>query len=105
MTEEQNFEVKEEKCNCLCKSEYFRKFLIVTFGSFFGVFFALTLFAALHRPPVPPMPMHGYDMRPPMHRHCDCDCHRRGPHGEFHKKFVPPVEDRAPITPERRVRK
>ena len=101
MTEEQNFEVREEKCNCFCKSKEFKKFLIVMFGSFFGVFFALSLFAAVHKPPVPPM--HRYDMRPPMHRHCDCD--RRGPHGEFHKKYVPPVEHQAPIAPEKRVKK
>ena len=50
-------EIKEEK-KCFCKSEEFKKFLIVTFGSFVGVFLALSLFAALHKPPMPIVPHH-----------------------------------------------
>ena len=49
-------EIKEKKC--FCKSEEFKKFLIVTFGSFVGVFLALSLFAALHKPPMPIVPHH-----------------------------------------------
>lgn len=55
-------EVKEEK-KCFCKSEEFKKFLIVTFGSFVGVFLALSLFAALHKPPMPIAP-HYFGPRP-----------------------------------------
>ena len=44
MNEEKNVETKE--CNCFCKSEGFRKFLIVALGTFVGVYFALSLFTA-----------------------------------------------------------
>ena len=56
--ENHNVEVKEEKCNCFCHSKGFRKFLVIALGSFVGVFCALSLFAALHKPPmmVPPCP-------------------------------------------------
>ena len=82
MTEENhNVEVKEEKCNCFCHSKGFRKFLVVALGSFVGVFCALSLFAALHKPPM-------------MVPTCPCGCqmmmrHHYGHHfdrGEF-KKF------------------
>ncbi len=74
MTEEFNQEIKEEKqCKCLCCSEGFRDFLKIALGSFVGVFFALSLFAALHKPPMPPC--HRCMMRPPMH------------HGMYFKKF------------------
>ncbi|MCR4881780.1 MAG: hypothetical protein K6A44_07510 [bacterium] len=48
-------EEKEEKCCCLCKiikCETCKKFLIVTIGTFIGGFCALSLFAALHKPPM-----------------------------------------------------
>jgi len=103
MTDE-NKTVEEEKHTCLCRSKGFRKFLIVTGGTFVGVFLALSLFAALHKPPMPaPCPM---QMMPP------CPCHQmarpdfgpqfggpqgvpqfgpqnfdRGPRGDFHKKI------------------
>lgn len=52
MTEEMN---EEKKCNCFCHSEGFRDFLKIALGSFVGVFLALSLFAALHKPPCPMM--------------------------------------------------
>lgn len=59
-------EIKQEKeCKCLCHSKGFRDFLKIALGSFVGVFFGLTLFAALHKPPMPPCP-YGM-MRPPVH--------------------------------------
>ena len=99
MSEENNVEVREEKCNCFCHSKGFRKFLVVALGSFVGVFCALSLFAALHKPPVPaPMPFGGPMMRPPMHRPCHCDRFDRGPRGDFHKKMMPDRLDRkAPV--------
>ena len=56
-----------KECNCFCRSEGFRKFLIVALGTFVGVYFALSLFTALHRPPVmpPPYPMQ-YGFHGPM---------------------------------------
>ena len=55
MTEEQNvtIETKEEH-KCFCQSKGFRKFLVIALGTFVGVYSALCLFAALHRPIMPP---------------------------------------------------
>jgi len=53
MTEELN--VNEQKdCKCFCKSEGFKKFLTIALGTFVGVYCALCLFTALHRPPMMP---------------------------------------------------
>lgn len=68
MTEEMNQEIKEEKqCKCICCTEGFRDFLKIALGSFVGVFCALTLFAALHKPPMPPCHGHHF-MKPPIHQ-------------------------------------
>lgn len=84
MTNENNNVVTvEEKKECFCQSKGFRKFLIVAGGSFVGVFCALSLFAALHKPPMPPCPFGGYMMRPPVaYHHFD-----RGHHRDFCKKM------------------
>lgn len=53
---------------CFCKSELFQRTLAVTIGSFIGVYFALSLFCAMHKPP---MMMHhhwGYGQIPMQHR-------------------------------------
>ena len=82
MTEEINQEIREEKqCKCLCCSEGFRDFLKIALGSFVGVFFALTLFAALHKPPMPPCHFGGM-MRPPIYHG---QHFKRPPHGDFSK--------------------
>ena len=105
MTDE--VKVVEEKHECLCQNKYFKKFIVVTSGTFVGAFLALSLFAALNKPPMPvPMPMpcpcQQQMVRPDFApRHFD-----RGDRGEFHKKFekhradrpVPPRTDRP--TPE-----
>ena len=106
MTEENKIvETKEEKC--LCQSKGFRKFLIVAGGSFVGVFLALSLFAALHKPPMPPMNPYAFGgPGPQMVGPCHCHHHfDRGHRGDFHKKFpknrfdkpMPPRADRAEI--------
>ena len=83
MTEEINQEIKEErKCTCICCSEGFRDFLKIALGSFVGVFLALTLFAALHKPPMPPC--HGGFMMPPRGIH-HMQRFDRGPRGDFQK--------------------
>lgn len=85
-------EIKEEKNEVKkssCLSEEFKKFIIVATGSFVGVFFALCLFTALHRPPMHPIPirivpihqqMYHFDRRPMPH-------HLKGEprHHEMHK--------------------
>lgn len=86
--ENYNVEVKEEhKCNCFCHSKGFRKFLVIALGSFVGVFSALSLFAALHKPPMmmPPCPCRCQMMRPAMHHHHHFD---RANRGDFHKKVM-----------------
>ncbi len=86
MTEEiKTVEVKNE---CFCQSKWFRKFLTTALGTFVGVFCALSLFAALHKPPMPPCPFgHGPMMRPAMHCHHHHFNKHRGLKGEFYKKI------------------
>ena len=76
---------EEEKCEtkCFCQSKAFRKFLVIALGTFVGVYAALSLFAATHRPPMmSPCPM-GFGapapvMAPsPFHKH----------HHHFGKEF------------------
>ena len=86
MTEEiKNVEVKEE--TCFCKSKEVRKFLTIALGTFVGVFSAMSLFAALHKPPMM-IPTH---FRGPMMRPCPCHVHHHfdnGRRGDFHKKYM-----------------
>lgn len=110
MTEEiKNVDVKEEKCNCICQSKGFRKFLIVAGGTFVGVFCALSLFAALHKPPMMMHPAHfgGHIMRP---AHCHCQHHHGFHHKcmhkhDFHKhidkKFDKKIEQKFPPKPQK----
>lgn len=86
MTDENKIETKEE-CKCFCQSKGFRKFVVIATGTFVGVFCALSLFAALHKPPMPPCPCGVQPMmRPPMAAPCPC-FQDRGPRGDFHQKI------------------
>lgn len=86
-------EIKHEEC--FCKSKGFRSFLVISLGSFAGVFCALSLFVALHKPQVPPMPP--VMMQPPMHQmigghhfdkpDCDCPCHKKMMKKHFENKI------------------
>ncbi len=78
MTEEMN---EEKQCKCLCQSKEFRDFLKIALGSFVGVFCALSLFAALHKPPMLPCPF-GRMMPPPIHHGQHFD---RGQFKNIHK--------------------
>lgn len=85
MNEENKIEVKTENCNCFCKTEGFRNFLVIALGSFVGVFSALSLFAALHKPPMIKHIPYG------IKRPCHCQMyhfHKGGPRGDFHRKMV-----------------
>ena len=87
MTDENKIvEVKQE---CFCRSKSFKKFLITALGTFVGVFCALSLFSALHKPTMPPCPFaRGHMMRPPIHCHHHYG-HHRGFRGDFqHKKIM-----------------
>lgn len=84
MSDENKIEVKED-CKCFCQSKGFRKFVVIATGTFVGVFCALSLFAALHKPPMPPCPCGCNPMiRPPMAAPCHFD---RGHRGDFHQKI------------------
>lgn len=89
----------EEKHTCFCQNKGFRKFLIIAGGSFVGVFLALSLFAALHKPPMPPVPMNPYAFGgpgPQMVRPCHCHHHfDRGHRCGFHKKMMKHHPDRS----------
>ena len=88
--------VTEEKeckciCNCVLKSEGFKKFVVVALGTFVGVYAALSLFAATHRQPMmPPCPM-GFGGKAPIAAPCPFKHHPRfdngfkGDRGHFQK--------------------
>ena len=88
-------EIKEEQtmckpeCRCFIHCECVQKFFIVALGSFVGVFFALALFAALHRPPCAgPCPV-GPKMKAPIEHQ------QRFDHRQFrgeHRPPMPPME-------------
>ena len=95
MSEEIKIE-EEKKCNCFCQSKGFRKFLTIALGTFVGVYAALSLFTAIHKPPIMPI---GYGA--PYVHPCQCGCHHfrghhadRGYRGEFHKKMMKEQSER-----------
>ena len=105
MTEENKIiEVKNE---CFCQSKWFRKFLVTATGTFVGVFCALSLFAALHKPPVPPCPFgYGKMMRPPVHCYHHMKRHGHGEFKKFEKRDFKKIErrdfgEKPPVRPER----
>ena len=95
--------VVEEK-TCFCKSEGFKKFLVISLGTFAGGFCALNLFAVLHKPKMPPMPMmhrahSGYHhmMNHPMKMHnYDCPFHKKMMKKNFENKveFLKKMEEK-----------
>lgn len=93
MNEENKIETVELKeKTCICQSKGFRNFLVIALGSFVGVFSALTLFAALHKPPMMKAP-YGYRgmMRPGIHCNCYHGHHNFAKHrchrGDLHRKI------------------
>ena len=76
---------EEEKCEtkCFCQNKTFRKFLVIALGTFVGVYAALSLFAATHRPPMMrPCPM-GFGGPAPVMAPCPFHKH----HHHFNKEF------------------
>lgn len=69
---------------CMCQSKGFRKFLVVAGGTFVGAFLAMSLFAALNKPPIiVPCPCGCQHMTRPAPCHFD-----RGFRGDCHKKMM-----------------
>lgn len=90
MTEENQIVKETKKCECLCQNKYFKKFVVISAGTFVGVFLALSLFAGLNKPPVPmPVPCPCQQMvRPDFGpQHFD-----RGHRGNFHKQMKKHVD-------------
>lgn len=87
MSEEEKIETK-----CFCQNKEFRKFLVIALGTFVGVYAALSLFAATHRPPMMrPCPM-GFRGPAPIAAPCPFHKHHQhfdkgfmGDKGDFHK--------------------
>ena len=98
MTEEiKNENLKDDNSVCICQSKGFRKFLIIAGGTFVGAFCAMSLFAALHKPPMMGCPCH-FKMMPPPPMMQQFDRMDRGPRGDFHKKHLPDkFQEKAPI--------
>ena len=56
MTDEnKKIEIERE---CFLKSKWFKKFILKALAVFVGTYSALCLFAAMHKPPMPPCPFH-----------------------------------------------
>ena len=97
---EENKVIQEKEC--FCQNKYAKKFATVALGTFVGGFCAISLFAALNKPPmiVPmnPMMFGGapyHKMMMNHHKHnCDCPCHKKmmkkhfEKKAEFHKKMT-----------------
>lgn len=105
MSEENKIEVKEER-TCFCQSEWFKKFLIKAFAVFIGTFCALSLFAALHKPPMMKYaPYPGVMKRPCYcqmhhfykHRPCRCDLQRKFEKRDFQKLDKGDFERKLPL--------
>lgn len=76
-------EIKETKCNCFCNSKAFKKFVTIALGTFAGVYMALSLFTAIHKPPMP-CPCHfGH----PMYTQGQFRHHKDFHGKKFHKEF------------------
>ena len=73
--------IEKKECKCFCKSKEFKKFLVVALGTFVGAYCALSLFAALHRPPM--MPPQGF------HHRNGCPCKMIKQHHHFDKMQIP----------------
>ena len=97
MTEEVNVTNEKKECNCICQSESFRKFLVVAAGTFVGVYCAMSLFFAIHKPPVPVFPPQGAFHRCPcvMMHHAKRFDRPDKPH--FDKKLPKEFDQRAPF--------
>lgn len=78
MTEEIKNEENHE--NCICKSKCFREVIKIALGSFIGVYLALSLFTAIHKPPMPCHMMHHHH-----HMMMHNNIGHKGDFGKMHK--------------------
>ena len=99
----------EEKQECFCKSKGFRKFLTIALGTFVGVYAALCLFTALHRPPIIPPCRYGFYPPAPVAAPCHTKMYghhfkrnSEAEHGDFHKA-VKENKGQAPFVKDREI--
>ena len=97
---------EEKETKCICQNETVRKVFVIALGTFIGVYAALSLFAATHRPPMMrPCPM-GFGAPAPMAAPCPFQRHHHfdkkfaGDKKEFHKVINGP-EGPAPFYPKK----
>lgn len=84
MSEEEKIVTEnKEECKCFCKSEGFRNFLTIALGTFVGFYAALSLFAALHKPPM--MCPHRCGQMFGGHPHMAAPCPFKHGHHHFNK--------------------
>ena len=102
MSEE--IKLEENRCDeskCILKSKCFKNFAVISLGSFVGVFCALSLFSALHKPPMmPPMCPHmmkHHAFHHHMHHKMMKGEHAKKFHKEFKKEFKKEFEKQKPI--------
>ena len=84
-------EIKTEEKTCFCQNKYFKKFLVIAIGSFTGVYLALSLFAATHKPCF--KHHHPHKFHAGYHHMYD---NPKGPHGNFQGDFNAPQPPQAP---------
>ena len=92
-------ETKEEH-KCFCQSKGFRKFLVIALGTFVGVYSALCLFTALHKPMMPPHGF-GYGFGAPMPPAMQCPCKQFKMHHFDKEPRVDRGDFRKPDRPDR----
>ena len=92
--------IEEKECKCFCNSKGFKKFITTALGTFVGVFCALSLFAALHKPPM------FVPVGSPFGAHYGRPCHMMMHHkdfgkmekrGDFQKKFPKEFGEKTPF--------
>lgn len=83
---------QNQECDCICKNKYFKLGLTVAISSFIGLYCAMSLFFAIHKPPMPPCPCaHNGFHRPAFEYQMKFD-KDRGCKKDF-KKFDKPKKD------------
>lgn len=89
---------EEKECKCFCKSEGFRKFIITAFGTFAGVYMALSLFSAIHKPPMP-CPCHfGFNYPSYSYGQFAYPKHREHLSKKFYQQFKGEMADKETVT-------
>jgi hypothetical protein len=96
MSDENKVVEEQKEHKCICQNENFRKFLVIALGTFVGVYAALCLFTATHRPPV------GFGSGAPRPVFGPCPCKTIMMHQHYFKKHGEHFDKKAPRGMERK---